>query len=217
MTSMMVLVLPFFILVVIALTYDKTVTPIVNYFTKKSQDVDLLRTDIRDENAQIKSEYRLYDHAIIILPFVLGYVTYELFTSEVPIYYPGSSFLATLWIWIVVLFKIHRIKVYDDNALRFQGIIRNIDIDASDIIEIQDWLRFVRVKLNKGSLILFPFVDKLGEFKAEIRSLNPETKIKDMSNNYFDSKYSLGLTLLGMLIFFGCMIAFLFYRFTHLQ
>ena len=217
MTSLLVIVLPFFILVVIALTYDKTITPIVNYFTKKSQKVDLLHTDIRDEKIQIKSEYRLYDHAIIILPFALCYLTYELFTSDVPIYYPGSSFLATLWAWIVVLFKIHRIKIYDDNIMRFQGLIRNIDLNANRITEIQDWLRFVRVKYDKGSLILFPFVEKLGEFKAEIRSLNSETKIKDMSNNYFDSKYSLGLTLVGMLIFFGCMIAFLFYRFTHLQ
>ncbi len=215
--TLVLMIVPLIILIIIALTYDKTVTPVVDYFNNKSKNIDLLRSDSGDIKVQIKSEYRLYDYAIIVLPFGLCYLTYELFTSDIPVYYPGSSALATLWVWIVVLFKTHRIKIYDNNVLKFQGLLRTIDVNADQITEIQDWLSFVRVKFNTGSLILFPFVEKLGAFKAEVKSLNPEATIEDMSNMFFDSKYGIGLTLAGMVIFFGCMIVYLFYRFTHLQ
>ncbi|MFH2044115.1 MAG: hypothetical protein ABIK92_03095 [Pseudomonadota bacterium] len=182
-----------------------------------SENIDILRSDTRDVEFLVKSEFKLYDHSIVILPLGLCYFTYRLFTSEVPFYYAGSSLAFTLWLWIMVLFKVHKIKVYEDNIIRFQCLIRNIDIEASRITEVQDWLRFVRVKFEKGSLILFPFIDKLGEFKSEIQSLNPELKVKDISNNFFDSKFALIITLIGMFLFFGVTIAVLFYRFTVMQ
>lgn len=217
MATLLAFILPFIVLVFIALTYDKTITPLVRYAKNHTDDIEILRTDSKDIDVLIKSEYKLYDHSIIILPLALCYFTYKLFTSEIPFYYPGSLFIFTLWIWIMVLFKVHKIKVYEDNTIRFQGLIRNIDINVSQITEVQDWLRFVRVKLHKGSLILFPFIDKLGEFKSEIRSMNPESKVKDVSNNFFNSKFALIITLLVMFLFFGAMIAVLFYRFTHMQ
>ncbi len=217
MSSLLIFVLPFIFLVFIALTYDKTVTPTVKFFKNTVKDIDILRSDSRDVEVLIKSEYKLYDHSIIILPLVLCYLTYRLFTSEVPFYYSGSSFIFTLWLWIMVLLKVYKIKIYEDKVIRFQGLLRNIDINASQITEVQDWLRFVRVKYERGSLILFPFIGKLGEFKSEIRSLNAESKVKDISNSFFDSKFGLIFTLVGMFIFFGGMIAVLFYRYTHMQ
>ena len=217
MSSLLVFVLPFIFLVFIALTYDKTVAPTVKFIKYHVKDISILRSDSRDGEVLIKSEFKLYDHAIIILPLALCYFTYKLFTSELPFYYPGSSFVFTLWLWIMVLFKVHKIKIYEDNVIRFQGLIRNIDINSSQITEIQDWLRFVRVKYGKGSLILFPFIDRLGEFKTTIRSLNPKSKVKDVSNSFFDSKYGAILALAGIFQFFGFMIAMLFYRFAHLH
>lgn len=216
MASLIVIVLSFIFLVFIALTYDKTVTPTVTFLKNSVKDINILRSDSRDVEEFIKSEYKLYDHAVIIIPLALCYLTYELFTSEVPFYYPGSSFLLTLWILIMVLFKVHKVKIYEDKVIRFQGILRNIDIDASQITEVQDWLRFVRVKLKKGSLILFPFIDKLGDFKSEIRAMNPESNIKDISNSFFDSKFGWIITVIGMFLLFGCMIAIRLYRFTNI-
>jgi hypothetical protein len=217
MAPLIVIALSFILLVFIALTYDKTVTPTVTYIKNSIKDVKILHTDSKDLDNSIKSEYKLYDHAITILPLALCYLTYELFTSDVPFYYPGSSFIFTLWIWIMVLFKVHKIKIYKDKVIRFQGLLRNIDIDASQITEVQDWLRFVRVKLKRGSLILFPFVEKLGDFKSEIRAMNPESKIKDISNSFFDSKFGWIIALIGMFLLFGCMIAIRLYRFTNIQ
>lgn len=217
MVPLFLIVLSFIFLVFIALTYDKTVTPTVKLIKNSVKDIDILRSDSRDVEKLIVSEYKLFDHAEIIVPIALCYFTYELFTSDVPFYYPGSSFIFTLWIWIMVLFKVHKIKIYEDKVIRFQGLIRNIDINASQITEVQDWLRFVRVKLRKRSLILFPFIDKLGDFKSEIRALNPESKIKDISNSFFDSKFGLIITLIGIFLFFGCMIAICLYQFTNIS
>ncbi len=217
MTSLLIFVLPFLFLVFIALTYDKTVTPTIKIIKNIVKDISILRSDSRDDENLIKLEFKLYDHAIIILPLALCYFTYKLFTSDLPFYYPGSYFILTIWLWIVVLFKVHKIKIYEDNVIRFQGLIRNIDLKSSQITEVQDWVRFVRVKYGNGSLILFPFIDRLGEFKAAIRSVNPESKIKDVSNNFFDSKFGAILALTGMFLFFGLMIAMLFYQFTHMK
>lgn len=211
MSSLQIIALPFLFifLVFIALTYDKTVTPTINWFNKFKK--------IKRGNSNVSKTFKLYDEAIFIALIGLSFFTYRLVVSESPIYlsYPSIFFVA--WLWILILFKIYRIEILKDNIVRFRCAFRNIDLKASDITEIQDWLRFVRVKYDKGSLILFPFVDKLGDFKFEIKSINSDAKINDVANNFFDSKWRVILLMLAIFTYFIALIYYYFWKFTYLN
>ncbi len=214
--EILIFILPFFLLVFIALTYDKTVTPIVNWFKealKKSKNPAL----VQEEQSKEIRTFRLYDGSIVILPFGLIYLTYEVID-------PAKSFEQKLFaippialIWGLILFKIHRIEVIDSRIIVFRGLFREIKVKPNDILSVQDWLRGVRIVLKKRSFILWPFIEKQGEFKALLRSLNPDIEIKDMSNEATKSMARGGILILGMFLYFAWLIWSMFYNITSNQ
>lgn len=208
-------ILPFIFLVFIALTYDRTVIPTVNWIKKYLKWPDI-KTDSNGNGTEktVKS-FNLYDETFIILIFALLYFTYEVLD-------PTKSFEQRLialppvaLFWIIFLFKIHRIEVVEPNTIIFRGFIRNIKTTSEDIVSIQDYLRGVRIVLKKRSLILWPFIAKQGEFKALIRSLNPDVKMRDMSNEATQTPSRSGFLLIGVLIYFAWLIWSLFNTFTQ--
>jgi hypothetical protein len=198
--------------VFIALTYDKTVTPTVNWFKRKKNSV----LGHQGEQSKTARIFNLYDSAIIIfLPFGLIFLTYEAFD-------PAKSFEQKLiaipsiaLMWILIFFKIHRIEVIDSHTIIFRGLFRKIQVAPQDIKSVQDWLRGIRIVFKKRSIILWPFIEKQGEFKALICNLNPEIEKKDMSNKATKSPARTGLIILGMFLYFGWLIWYLFSDFTH--
>lgn len=211
----LIFILPFIFLVFIALTYDRTVTPTVNWL-KKIFKWSKIKTDAgEDGREKTVRSFNLYDETFVILIIALLYFTYDAFE-------PSKSFDQKLiaippvaLFWILFLFKIHRIEVIEPKSIIFRGFIRNIKTTPEDILSIQDWLRGVRIVLKGRSLILWPFIAKQGEFKALIRSLNPEVEIKDMSNEATKTSSRSRFLLLGVLIYFAWLLWSLFYSFTH--
>lgn len=211
----LIFILPFIILVFIALTYDRTVTPTVNWL-KKFVKWPKIETDAGEEGQEktVKS-FNLYDEAFVILIFALLYFTYEAFEPSKSFNQKIIAIPPVAMFWILFLFKIHRIEVIEPTTVIFRGFFRNIKTTPEDILSIQDWLRGVRIVLKGRSLILWPFIVKQGEFKALIRSLNPKVEIKDMSNEATKTSTRSGLLLIGVFIYFAWLIWSLFYSFTH--
>ena len=208
-------ILPFIFLVFIGLTYDKTVTPTVNWLKRSfkiSKNSKLTYQEVQSKDTRF---FRLYDEAFGLLAVALIFLTYEAFD-------PAKSFEQKLFaipsivlIWVLILFKIHRIEVIDSQTIIFRGLFRKIQATPKDILSVQDWLRGVRIVLKGRSLILWPFIERQGEFKALLRSLNPEIEIKDMSNEATKSTGRAGLIILGMFLYFAWLIWHLFSDFTH--
>ena len=208
-------ILPFIFLVFIALTYDKTVTPTVNWIKKYLKWPEIKTESNENSTEQTVKSFNLYDETFIILIFALIFFTYEALD-------PNKSFDQRLvaippvaLFWIIFLFKIHRIEVVGPKTIIFRGFIRNIKIAPDDIVSIQDYLRGVRIVLKKRSFILWPFISKQGEFKALIRSLNPDVELRDMSNEATQTPSRSGFLLIGVFIYFAWLIWSLFNSFTH--
>ena len=208
-------ILPFIFLVFIALTYDRTVTPTVNWF-KKYLKWPKIQTD-SNENCTEKTvkSFNLYDETFIILIFALLYFTYEAFEPTKSVEQKLIAIPPVALFRILFLFKIHRIEVIEPRTIVFRGFFRNIKTTPDDILSIQDWLRGVRIILKGRSLILWPFIAKQAEFKALVHSLNPDAEIKDMSNEATKTSSRSGLLLIGVLIYFLWLIWTLFNNFTN--
>jgi hypothetical protein len=208
-------ILPFTFLVFIALTYDKTVTPTVNWFKKSIKGSKNTALDGKVKQGTAIKYFNLYDSSIIILPIGLAFLTYEAFDPAKSFEQKIIAIPSILLIWILILFKIYRIEVIDAQTIIFRGIFRKIQVKPNDILSVQDWLRGIRVVLKKRSLILWPFIEKQGEFKSLMSNLNPDIEIKDMSNEATKSKLRAGLIILGMFLYFAGLIWLLFFNFTH--
>lgn len=211
----LVFILPFIFLVFIALTYDKTVTPTINWFKRSIKKSENSTLAYQREKSKTSRCFNLYDSAIIILPFGLIFVTYEAFDPAKSFEQKLIAIPSIVLIWVLILFKIHRIEVVESQTIIFRGLFRKIQATPQDILSVQDWLRGVRIILKGRSLILWPFIEKQGEFKALLRSLNPDIEIKDMSNEATKSTGRAGLIILGMFLYFALLIWFLFSDFTH--
>lgn len=202
-------------MVFIALTYDKTVTPAVNWI-KKYLKWPEIKIDA-DENGteQTVKSFNLYDETFIIIIFALLYFTYEVFDSTKSFEQRLIALPPVALFWIIFLFKIHRIEVVEPKTIIFRGFIRNIKVTPKDIVSLQDYLRGVRIVLKKRSLVLWPFIAKQGEFKALIRSLNPDVEMRDISNEATQTPSRSGFLLIGVLVYFVWLIWSLFTTFTQ--
>ena len=105
----------------------------------------------------------------------------------------------------------------EKRVFRFRFFFRKIDLNPEEITRIEDWLGFVRVKYKGGSLILFPFIEKLGEFKALVKSMNSDVEIKDISNWYFSSNIRVSLLIVGVFGWFIFLIFHYFYEWTQFK
>lgn len=213
--ELLIFIIPFIFLVFIALTYDRTVTPTINWLKKCLKWPEIKTDSIKNGTNQTVKSFNLYDETFVILILALLYLTYEALE-------PTKSFeqrLITIppvaLFWILFLFKVHRIEVVEPKTIVFRGFIRNIITTAEDIVSIQDWLRGVRIVLKGRSIVLWPFIAKQGEFKSLIRSLNPDVEIEDMSNEATKTPTRSGFLLIVVLIYFAWLIWSLLYSFTH--
>ena len=212
----LLILLPFFFLIFMALTYDKTVTPTINWVRKNVKKYKNILPEHQKIQLKTIKYFNLYDSSFLILiPAGLIFLTYKAFE-------PAKSFEQKLFeipsielIWILILCKTHRIEVINANEILFRGLFRKIKVSPKDIISIQDWLRGVRIVLKEKSIILWPFIEKQGEFKTLMRELNADIEIKDMSNVFMESPVRVGIAVLGVFIYFGLLIWVLFYNFTH--
>lgn len=169
----------------------------------------------QDNIDKINRTYRLYDEVMWIVVLGLLYFTYEAFTNDRVLKFKIASIFNVTLVWIFLLFKTHKIEVHDQNTILFKGVFRKIIVNPQDIILFQDLLRGVRVVCRKRSIILWPFIEKQGEFKALLRNLNPNIQMVDVSNKVVSSNKRLGFLFFGLFVYLGGMIAFLFYQFTH--
>jgi hypothetical protein len=185
----------------------------------RNEKVNISRTVVLESNMNDLSKatktFRLYDEAIWIFIFGLAYLTYEVFTSNRGLEFKLFSILNVAFIWILLLFKIHKIEVRDANTIIFKGVLRKIKVTPQEIVSLQDFLRGSRIVLRGKSLILWPFIERQAGFKALLRNLNPDIKITDVSNEVTKTHTRAGLILLGLFLYFGGLIVFLFYDITH--
>jgi len=160
-------------------------------------------------------EFRLYDQAYWIVVVGLLFFTFDALTDHGELQVRIVSALnVALW-WILILFKIHKIEYRDENTLLFKSILRRITVNPKDIISVQDAFRGLRVVLKKKSIILWPFIERQGEFKTLLLSLNPDIKLVDASTEATKANARLGFIFLGLILFFALSAAGLFYQFTH--
>jgi hypothetical protein len=207
--------LPFIVLVFVALTYDKTVTPTVNWFRRLLRRLTNSTLASQREQSKTTRSFNLFDSAFIILPFALIFVTYEAFDPAKSFHQKLVAIPSIALVWILILFKIHRIEVIDSDTIIFRGLFRRIKVTPQDILSVQDWLRGIRIILKEGSIVLWPFIENQGEFKALLRGLNPDIEMRDMSNEATESTARGGLIILGMFIYFALLIWLLFTDFTQ--
>ena len=209
-------ILPFLFLVFIALTYDTTVTPTVAWFKRALKKTK----SIKNSNQECEAEktirtFKLYDGVWVVIVLAIFSLTYTAFGPEKTFNQKVYAFPGVAWLWILILFKIYKIEVVDSTTIIFRGLFRKIKVHPKEIISVQDWLRGIRIVLKGRSIILFPFIDKLGEFKALVRGLNPEVTIKDMSNVATNSITRAGLIVIGVFLYFAWLIWSLFKSFTQ--
>lgn len=163
----------------------------------------------------VNKTFRLYDSTMVLVIIGLIYFTYITFTDDRQLATNPFYLLNLALVWILFLFKIHMIKVPNQNTLIFKGVFRKIQLNPNDIVSFQDLLRGVLVVTKNKSIILWPFIDRQGEFKSLLKNLNPEIKFVDVSELITNYPSRAGLLLLGLFVYFGGLIGFLFWHFTH--
>ncbi len=154
----------------------------------------------------INKSFRLYDDSVWLLAFAVIYFTYNTIDPSKTFEQRIFTFPALLFVWVIILFKIHKIHVLNSETIIFRGIFRKTIIRPRDINAVHDWLRGVRVVFSGGSLILWPFIEKQAEFKALVKQLNPDVDFKDMSSEATQKPYRVVLILLGLFLYFGWLI-----------
>lgn len=160
----------------------------------------------------MKNEYKLYDESYWIVVFALFYITYDVVTADRELQSRVLSALSVTFWWVLILFKVHAIECHDEGTLIFKGILRKTTVHAKDIIAFQDALRGLRLVLKNKSIVLWPFVERQGEFKILLKSLNPDIEFIDVSNEATKSTARLGLLFWGMIVLFILSTVGLFYQ-----
>jgi hypothetical protein len=168
-----------------------------------------------EKGQNLRREFRLYDDAYWIVVVGLLFFTYDAFTDDVEWRVRIISTLNVTFWWVLVLFKIHTIGFRNGNTLIFKSFLRRITVNPKDIIAFQDALRGLRIVLKDKSIILWPFIERQGEFKTLLQSLNPDIKLVDVSHEATKSPVRQGLFFLGLIIFVGLSLAGWYYQIIH--
>lgn len=134
MSAILIFILPFVLLVFIGLTYDKAVTPTINWFKNTVENAKLSSPSYVNYQSKITHIFRLYDGAIVFLIIALFWFIYNLYKSEAPFYISYPSYLLLAWLWILFLFKVHRIEVLEKRVFRFLCFFRKIDLNPEEIM-----------------------------------------------------------------------------------
>ncbi len=164
---------------------------------------------------KINETFRLYDESIWIAGLGLLFLSWEALE-------PGKSFEQKLRIipgillaWVIVLFKVHKIHIKDARTIIFQGIFRKIILDPQNIDEFQEWVRGARIVYKGGSIILWPYIEKQGQFKSSLKSINPNILFRDISKEATKTNIRVAFIVLGVFAYFGWLFWSLFHGITQ--
>jgi hypothetical protein len=165
---------------------------------------------INTEN-KIDRAFRLYDGTIWLVGFGLLFLTYKAFSSGKPFEQILYNSLGLLFVWIFVLLKVWVIQIKDARTVVFRGLLRENKIDPRDINEYQEWVRGARVVHKGGSILLWPYVEKQGELKSLLTTMNPEIKLRDLSAEGTKTTTRVVIIVLAVFAYFGWLIWSLFH------
>ncbi len=163
---------------------------------------------------KIKKTFRLYDETIWIIGFGLLFLTYKAFVSDKLFEQKLYDILGILLIWVIVLFKTHIIYIRDSQTIIFQGILRNIELNPKNIIEFQEWVRGGRLVHQRGSIFLWPYIEKQGELKSILKAINPQIKFRDIANEGTKTNGRVVIIVIAVFTYFGWLIWSLFHGIT---
>lgn len=158
--------------------------------------------------------FKLYDETIWLIGFGLLFLTYKAFISSIPFEQKLYNSLGLLFVWVFVLLKVWVIQIKDTRQVVFRGLLRENKIDPGDIKEYQEWVRGARVVHKGGSILLWPYVEKQGELKSILSSMNPEIKFRDLAEEGTKTTLRVVIIVLAMFAYFGWLIWNLFHGIT---
>jgi len=168
-----------------------------------------------NSDEKINKTFRLYDETIWIVGIGILYLTYKAFSSSKSFELKLYDILNMLMLWVIVLFKIHVIRVQDSRTIIFQGIFRKIILNPREITEYQEWVRGGRLVYQGGSIILWPYIEKQGELKRILRTITPEMKFRDITAEGTKTNCRVAIIVLAMFAYFGWLIWSLFHKITQ--
>ena len=164
---------------------------------------------------KINETYRLYDESIWIigigLLFLTGKAIDEVLSSEHRLYNISGLLLA----WLVVLFKVYKIHIEDSRTIIFRSLFQKIVLNPQDISDFQEWVRGARIVYKGGSIILWPYIEKQGQFKSTLQSINPNIVFTDSSKEGTKTNFRVFLIVLVVFAYFGWLIWSLFHGITQ--
>lgn len=173
----------------------------------------MIMTNNTEEN--INKSFRLYDETIWLIGFGLLFLTYKAFASDKLFEQKLYDILGILLIWVIVLFKTHVIYIKDERTVIFQGILRQIVLNPKDIVEYQEWVRGGRLVHHRGSIFLWPYIEKQDELKSLLTVLNPQIKFRDIANEGTKTNTRVVIIVLAVFAYFGWLIWSLFHGITN--
>jgi hypothetical protein len=106
------------------------------------------------------------------------------------------------------------IKLKDSRMVVFRGLLREITDDPKDIKEYQEWIRGARVVHKGGSILLWPYVEKQGDLKIMLSTMNPDIKFRDLAAEGTKTTARVTLIILALFVYFGWLIWGLFHGLT---
>jgi hypothetical protein len=166
---------------------------------------------------KITRAFKLYDETIWLVGFGLLFLTYKALISDKPLEQKLFNSLGLLFVWIFVLLKVWVIQIKDARTVVFRGLLRENKIDPKDINEYQEWVRGARVMHKGGSILLWPYVEKQGELKSILSTMNPEIKFRDLAEEGTKTTVRVAIIVLAMFAYFGWLIWSLFHGITKLH
>ena len=164
---------------------------------------------------KINETYRLYDESIWLVVIGLLFLTWRAFDGDQSFEHKLYRISGILLAWVVVLLKVHKIHIEDSQTIIFRSLFQKIVLNPQDISDFQEWVRGARVVYKGGSIILWPYIEKQGQFKSTLQAINPNIVFTDISNEGTKTNVRVVLLVLGIFAYFGWLIWSLFHGITQ--
>jgi hypothetical protein len=159
--------------------------------------------------------YRLYDESIWLVGIGLIYLTWSAFDGVLSSEHKLYSIPGLLLAWVFVLLKVDKIHIEDSRTIIFRSLFRSIVLNPQDITAYQEWVRGARVVYKGGSIILWPYIEKQGQFKGTLQAINPNIVFVDISKEGTKTNIRVAVIVLGIFAYFGLLIWSLFHGITQ--
>jgi hypothetical protein len=86
--------------------------------------------------------------------------------------------IVCLWGWYKYFTTAHLVVVDPNGSIIFKNILGTTVIPLRDIISIKETILFVEIEHNHGRVLVSTLMDRVGEFKSLLLSLNQDIKTK---------------------------------------